>query len=63
MLSPREIEILKLVADGCSTPQIASRLHLSVATVKTHLHRSFGKLEVSDRAAAVAACIRRGLFD
>lgn len=63
VLSPREIEILKLVADGCSTPQIASRLHLSVATVKTHLHRSFGKLEVSDRAAAVAACIRRGLFD
>ena len=63
VLSPREIEILKLVADGCSTPQIASRLHLSVATVKTHLHRSFGKLEVSDRAAAVAACFRRGLFD
>lgn len=61
-LSPREVEILKLVADGLSTSEIAGRIHLSAATVKTHLHRSFGKLGVNDRAAAVAEALRRRLF-
>ena len=63
ILSPRELEIIELVADGHSTAEIASELYLSVATVKTHLHRAFTKLGVGDRAAAVAECIRRGLFD
>lgn len=62
-LSPREIEILKMVADGRTTSEIAAALYLSTATVKTHLHRSFAKLEVGDRAAAVAESMRRGLFD
>lgn len=63
VLTPRELEILKLIADGHSTTEVASRLYLSVATVKTHLHRGFNKLEVNDRAAAVAEALRRGLFD
>ncbi len=63
LLSPRELEILKLVADGVPTSDIAKALYLSVATVKTHLHRSFTKLGVNDRAAAVAEALRRGLFD
>lgn len=62
-LSPREIEILKMVADGRTTTEIAATLYLSVATVKTHLHRSFAKLEVGDRAAAVAEAMRQGLFE
>jgi two-component system nitrate/nitrite response regulator NarL len=63
ILSPRELEIIKLVADGRSTAEVAGELYLSVATVKTHLHRAFTKLGVKDRAAAVAECLRRGLFD
>lgn len=62
-LSPREIEILKFVADGETTAAIAAHLYLSQATIKTHLHRSFSKLGVNDRAAAVAEALRRGLFD
>jgi len=63
VLSPREVEILEMVADGLATTEIASRLYLSVATVKTHLHRTFRKLGVNDRAAAVAEAMRRGLFE
>jgi two-component system nitrate/nitrite response regulator NarL len=63
LLSARESEILKLLAGGASAPDIASRLHLSTATVKTHLHNLYEKLEVSDRAAAVAEGMRRGLID
>jgi two-component system, NarL family, nitrate/nitrite response regulator NarL len=61
-LTPREGEILGLLADGSSAPDIAGRLHLSTATVKTHLHNLYEKLEVSDRAAAVAEGMRRGLI-
>jgi two-component system, NarL family, nitrate/nitrite response regulator NarL len=63
LLSARESEILKLLAGGASAPDIAGRLHLSTATVKTHLHNLYEKLEVSDRAAAVAEGMRRGLID
>jgi two-component system nitrate/nitrite response regulator NarL len=62
LLSPREHEILELLATGASTPAIAARLHLSAATVKTHLHHLYEKLGVSDRAAAVAEGLRRGLI-
>ena len=62
-LSPREIEILKLIADGKSTSEVAEQLYLSVATIKTHLHRTYTKLEVNDRAAAVAEALRRGLIE
>jgi two-component system nitrate/nitrite response regulator NarL len=62
LLTPRELEILRLCAEGLSGPEIASRLYLSVPTVKTHLQHLYGKLEVSDRAAAVAQGLRRGLL-
>jgi two-component system nitrate/nitrite response regulator NarL len=62
-LSPRELEVLRLVAEGLSTPQIAERLILSTATIKTHLQSVYEKLGVSDRASAVATAMRRGLFE
>jgi DNA-binding NarL/FixJ family response regulator len=61
-LSDREIEILRLVADGCSNKEAAKRLFLSEATVKTHLLHLYAKLGVKDRAAAVAAGFRKGLL-
>jgi two-component system, NarL family, nitrate/nitrite response regulator NarL len=61
-LSEREREILALTADGHSAADVASQLYLSPATVKTHLQRIYQKLGVSDRAAAVAEGMRRGLF-
>lgn len=63
ILSPREQEILKLTADGMSAPDIGKHLHLSPATVKTHLKSLYEKLGVSDRAAAVAEGMRRGLLE
>jgi two-component system, NarL family, nitrate/nitrite response regulator NarL len=62
LLTARETEILALLATGASAPEIAGELHLSPATIKTHLHNLYSKLGVSDRAAAVAAGIRRGLI-
>ena len=61
-LSTREHEVLTLTAAGLSAPDIAARLHLSVATVKTHLSHVYQKLGVSDRAAAVAEAMRRKLL-
>ena len=62
-LTARERQILELVADGYSTPAIASRLSVSPATIKAHLASLYEKLGVSDRAAAVAQGIRRGIID
>lgn len=62
-LSQRELEILSLTADGHSASRIADQLYLSPATVKTHLQRIYQKLGVSDRAAAVAEAMRRGMFE
>jgi DNA-binding NarL/FixJ family response regulator len=53
-LSAREIEVLRLVAEGKSNPEIGKQLFVAASTVKTHLDRVYGKLGVSDRAAAVA---------
>ena len=63
LLTPREREILALTAQGFLAPEIGRRLYLSPATVKTHLQRLYGKLGVSDRAAAVAEAMRRGLLE
>jgi two-component system nitrate/nitrite response regulator NarL len=62
-LSDREREVLKLVAGGHSARAIGERMHLSPTTVKTHLHHLYEKLGVSERAAAVAEAMRRGLLD
>ena len=61
-MTPREIEVLRLTADGLSAPEIAERLFVGVTTVKTHLQHVYEKLDVSDRAAAVAQAHRRGLL-
>jgi two-component system nitrate/nitrite response regulator NarL len=61
ILTPREAQIIRLAADGCANAEIARQMNLSTATVKTHLQHVFEKLEVSDRSAAVAKAIRRGL--
>ena len=63
VLSPREREVLELIAEGLSAPAIARRLHVSPATVKTHLQSLYEKLRVSDRAAAVASAMRNGLLE
>lgn len=60
LVSPREHEILALMADGRTNREIGRALHISEATVKTHLARLYPKLEVTDRAAAVAVAYRRG---
>ena len=62
-LSEREHEVLRLIAQGLSAPEIGQRIHLSTATVKTHLQHLYEKLGVSERAAAVAEGMRRGLVD
>ncbi|KQV07135.1 response regulator transcription factor [Leifsonia sp. Root112D2] len=53
-LTAREAEVLELVGEGLSNPEIAARLFVSVATVKTHINAIFAKLAVRDRAQAIA---------
>jgi PAS domain S-box-containing protein len=62
-LTPRELEILQLAAHGLSGPEIATRLFLSPATVKSHLEHVRAKLRVPDRASSVAYALRAGLID
>ncbi|MFB9238924.1 response regulator [Plantactinospora siamensis] len=61
-LSPRELEVLTLIARGRSNREAAADLFISEATVKTHLLHAYGKLGVNDRAAAVAVAFQRGLL-
>ncbi|HVV11659.1 response regulator transcription factor [Amycolatopsis sp.] len=62
LLSAREIEVLRLVGRGLTNAEIGRQLHIGEATVKTHLLRVFGKLDVSDRTAAVTTAMSRGLL-
>ena len=62
-LSPRERQVLQLVADGFENKQIVAELSLSEGTVKTYLRGIFQKLDVASRAEAVAVGLRRGLID
>jgi two-component system nitrate/nitrite response regulator NarL len=62
-LTQREHEILRLIAAGKSLPDIAKELYLGLTTVKTHVQHLYDKLDVSDRAAAVASAMRRGLIE
>ncbi|MFG2638976.1 response regulator [Streptomyces sp. NPDC048362] len=63
VLSERERQVLNGMARGKSIPQIAGELFLGASTVKTHTQRLYEKLQVSDRAAAVAEAMRRGLLE
>ncbi len=63
VLSERERQVLNAFSRGLSIPQTAAELILGVATVKTYTQRLYEKLGVSDRAAAVAEAMRRGLLD
>lgn len=60
-LSNRELEVLKLLVEGCSNQQIANRLVISLATAKTHVRNILNKLAVDDRTQAAVQAMRRGL--
>jgi DNA-binding CsgD family transcriptional regulator len=62
-LTPRELEVVALAAEGHSGPELAQELVLSPATVNTHLKNIYRKLEVRTRAAAVAKAMRLGVID
>jgi PAS domain S-box-containing protein len=62
-LTPRELEVLQLAAQGLPGPQIAADLFVSPATVKTHFSHIYKKLGVSDRSGAVAHALRLGLIE
>jgi DNA-binding NarL/FixJ family response regulator len=61
-LTPRESDVLRLVAEGLSNAEIGARLYISEPTVKSHLQRVFSKLGVDDRTRAVTVAITRGLI-
>ena len=63
LLTEREQEVLELLAEGKSAPGIGRELFLATSTVKSHLGHLYEKLGVSDRAAAVAEAMRRGLIE
>lgn len=62
-LTQREIEVLRLVAVGLTNKDVGRKLHISEATVKTHLLNIFSKLNVTDRTAAATIAIQRGFID
>jgi DNA-binding NarL/FixJ family response regulator len=61
VLSQRELQVLKLIADGATNREAAAKLFISEASIKTHLLHIYEKLGVRDRAAAVGEAFRRGL--
>jgi two-component system nitrate/nitrite response regulator NarL len=63
VLSERERQVLELFAAGRSVPEAAAELFVSPSTVKSHVQHLYAKLGVSDRAAAVAEALRRGLLE
>ncbi|TRW88774.1 response regulator transcription factor [Mycolicibacterium sp. 018/SC-01/001] len=60
-LTPRELDVLTLVAKGCSNSEIAAELVISGVTVKSHIGRIFGKLGLRDRPAAIVYAYRHGI--
>ena len=61
VVSKREEEVLQLIADGCSTPEVAARLYISQKTVKNHLASIYQKLDARDRTQAVLQAVRMGI--
>lgn len=62
LLSPRELEILKLIAQGYSNQEIANQLYLSLGTIKSYVRMLLNKLSVDDRVQAAAVAVREGLI-
>jgi DNA-binding NarL/FixJ family response regulator len=62
LLTERELEVLKLIVDGLSNPEIAERLYITRATAKAHVHSILQKLCVDDRTQAAVTAMREGLF-
>ena len=60
-LSERELEVLKLIIDGYSNPEIAAKLYLSPNTIKTHVRGIMNKLSVDDRVQAAVVALRTGI--
>jgi len=63
LLAPRELEVLRLLAEGLSNGEIGSELHIAPATVKSHCTRIYQRLDARDRVGAVVEAMRRGLLD
>ena len=61
IVTKREIEVLQLIADGCSTPEVGERLFISQKTVKNHLASIYHKLDARDRTQAVLQAVRMGI--
>jgi DNA-binding NarL/FixJ family response regulator len=61
VVTRREVEVLQLIADGCSTPEVAEQLFISQKTVKNHLASIYHKLDARDRTQAVLQAVRMGI--
>jgi DNA-binding NarL/FixJ family response regulator len=61
-LSQREVEVLQMFADGCSTVEVGERLYISAKTVKNHLASIYEKLDARDRTQAVLTAVRMGII-
>src|SRR3954471_16399334 len=62
VITRREEEVLQLIADGCSTPEVAAKLYISQKTVKNHLASIYQKLDARDRTQAVLRAVRMGII-
>jgi len=62
VISAREEEVLQLIADGLSLPEVAARLYISIKTVKNHLASIYAKLDARDRTQAVLRAVRMGII-
>jgi two-component system NarL family response regulator len=62
-LTAREVDVLRLMAAGCSNQEIGRRLFIAEGTVKAHVNNILSKLSVNDRTQAVTQALRRGIVE
>lgn len=62
-LTEREVQILQMLADGCSPAEVAERLFISPKTVRNHLTKVYDKLDVNSRSAAIVVALQHGLIE